>query len=363
MPYVAVAISPALSIHVEQAQEGDDVVLAFDKPEGYDHFLELSDDLSQWTFVSRFWIGDGSRESMRLSVENDRKFYRLISYPVQAEMWVTAKADTIRAEFRIFRSEAVGHPVSFHIYLPSAYPMNPGQRFPVLYWLHGSGSGIEGIPSLCDYFGNAMDEGKTPPMIVVFPNGLSHGMWCDSKDGTTPMETILVDELIPYVDATFRTIASREGRIIEGFSMGGYGAGRLGLKYTALFRAFSMMGAGPLQSDFLVDDPNLQPLPLRELLFAKVYGSDMAYYEAQSPWWLAEQHAGLLPEELSIRVIVGTGDSMLDNNRALHAHFSGLGIDHEYRELPGVGHFPLLTLQAIGLENWDFYRAVFGVQE
>lgn len=51
---------------------------------------------------------------------------------------------------------------------------------------------------------------------------------------------------------------------------------------------------------------------------------------------------------------------MLDNNRALHTHFLSLGIAHEYRELAGVGHLPLVTLQSIGPDNWDFYRAIFG---
>ncbi len=354
-------VPPVLSIRLEAAQMSEDISFSFQKPEGYDSFVQFSDDLSRWRFVSRFWAGDGRFERVAFSEEMDRRFYRLIAHPVPTESWVTAKAETDRAEYRIFHSEALGRPVSFHVYLPAVYAENTGQRFPVLYWLHGSGPGIKGIPGLCTYFGNAIDQGNIPPMIIVFPNGLQHGMWCDSKDGLLPMETLLIEDLIPYVDASFRTIASREGRIIEGFSMGGYGAGRLGLKYAGLFRAFSMMGAGPLQyPDFLVDDPNLNPLSLREMIFEKVYGSDMEYYREQSPWRLAEQMADLLPEDFSIRIMIGDEDSMLDNNRALHDHFVELGIAHQYRELPEVGHFPMRTLLAIGPDNWEFYRSVFG---
>ncbi len=354
-------VPPVLSIQLEKAQKPGDIAFSFEKPVGYDSFIQLSDDLSQWSFASRFWPGDGDREWVAFVKENDRTFYRQAAYPVTPETWVTAAANTARAEYRIFKSEAVERPVSFHVYLPAAYSTNVEKHFPVLYWLHGSGAGIEGITALCNYFGNAMDEGKTPPMIIVFPNGLANGMWCDSKDGLTPIESIVIDDLIPFVDANFRTIASREGRIIEGFSMGGYGAGRLGLKYAALFRAFSMMGAGPLQyPDFLVNDPNLNPLPLRQMIFEKVYGSDMEYYQTQSPWRLAEQEADSLPRDLSIRILIGDEDSMLDNNRALSDYFVELGIAHQYRELPGVGHQPMLTLIAIGSENWDFYRSVFG---
>jgi hypothetical protein len=87
------------------------------------------------------------------------------------------------------------------------------------------------VGPLAAYFDPAIRAGKVPPMLIVFPNGLPNGMWCDSKDGRTLMETMLVKELIPHIDVTFRTPAARDGRIIEGFSVGGYGAARLGRKY------------------------------------------------------------------------------------------------------------------------------------
>jgi enterochelin esterase-like enzyme len=357
---IARGVPPTLSIQPGTPPEANGVALSFDKPEGRDYFVEWSKDLHHWTFLHQIWIGNNSRQTVPLPIETTPRFFRLSTYPVSANEWVTTAANTTRAEYRIFWSKAAGRPVSYHIYLPPAYALAPARRFPVLYWLHGSGAGVSGVAPLCQFFGDAIDTGKIPPMIVVFANGLPNGMWCDSKDGATPMETILMDDLIPHVDDTFRTVAGRDGRIVEGFSMGGYGAGRLGLKFADRFRAFSMFGAGPLQLDFLADDPNLQPLPLREMLFAKVYGSDMDYYEAQTPWRLAEQRAGSLPDNLSIRIMVGDEDSMLDNNRALHAHFLARGIDHEYREFPGIDHSPLRTLQAIGPSNWSFYRSVFG---
>jgi len=357
---IATAVPPALSIQPGTPPEANQITLSFDKPEGCDYFVEWSNDLHHWTFLHQIWAGDNSRQTVPLPIDTAPRFFRLSAYPVSADEWVTAAAVTTRAEYRIFLSKAAGRPVSYHVYLPPAYATEPARRFPVLYWLHGSGAGISGVVPLCQFFGDAIDSGKIPPMIIVFPNGLPNGMWCDSKDGATPMETILMEDLIPHVDDAFRTVAARDGRIVEGFSMGGYGAGRLGLKFADQFRAFSMFGAGPLQLDFLVEDPNLQPLPLREMLFAKVYGSDMDYYEAQTPWRLAEQQAGSLPDNLSIRMMVGDEDSMLDNNRALHAHFLALGIGHEYRELPGIGHSPLQTLQAISPSNWAFYRSLFG---
>jgi enterochelin esterase-like enzyme len=350
---------PAVSIGPGPSPAANEVALFFDRPEGSDYFVEWSEDLLEWTFLHRMWTGNNSRETLPLKIGNAARFFRLSGHPVSTHEWVTPAANTPRADYRIFWSKAAGRPVSYHVYLPPVYATMPDWRFPVLYWLHGSGAGVTGVAPLCRFFGDAIETGKIPPMIIVFPNGLPNGMWCDSKDGATPMESILIDDLIPHVDQALRTVATRDGRMIEGFSMGGYGAGRLGLKFADHFRAFSMFGAGPLQIDFLAIDPNLQPMPLRQMLFATVYGSDMNYYEAQTPWRLAEQRADSLPLPLSIRVILGDQDSMLENNRALHARFLDLGIAHEYRELPEIGHSPLQTLLGIGPANWAFYRSVF----
>ena len=164
--------------------------------------------------------------------------------------WVTDAVAADNVEFCKFFSEAVNAEVSYHIYLPAEYYNNTSKRFPVLYWLHGSGGGLPGIPVLSSFFDSAIVSGQIPPMLVVFPNGLPSGMWCNWKDGSAPVESMLINDLIPYIDQTYRTINSAEGRIIEGFSMGGYGAARLGLKFPEMFSAFSMLGSGPLQLDF-----------------------------------------------------------------------------------------------------------------
>lgn len=273
--------------------------------------------------------------------------------------WITVAVDQPRVHHHLFYSEAVGSDVSFHIYLPDSYHSDETANFPVLYYLHGSGDGTLGIPFLSNFFNNLITSGDIDPMIVVFPNGLPDGMWCDSKDRSRPVETMLITELLPLVDEMFRTTGTREGRLIEGFSMGGYGAGRLGLKYSNLFAGFSMLGAGPLQLDFLEAGPYV-PLPKRQAIFRTVYGSDMEYFEAVSPWRIAESVAGTLPEEMKVRIVVGSLDNMLANNIALSAHFTTLGIEHQFIEVPDVGHTAPLLMQAVRSESIEFYNSVFG---
>lgn len=358
---LAADIPPALSIRLVDGPSNDALELGFDNPPGYQLFVEETEDFSNWTYLHRFWTGDGNRESLVLPRESPARFFRLSAYPTPADEWVTAAANTPFASYRLFFSEAIARPVSFHILLPAAYASEPTRRFPVIYWLHGANAGVLGVHPIGQLYTTAMNNGLMPPAIMVFANGLPHGMWCDSKNGVTPMESIVINDLVPHLDRSFRTIATRQGRLIEGFSMGGYGAGRLGMKFAEKFRGLSMMGAGALQQDFLNDENALIPLDVREAIFADVYGNDADYFTAQSPRRQAELSVSSLPPGFVIRMIVGVDDPMLTNNQSLSTHFTSLNIAHFYRELPGVGHDALQILQGVGSANWQFYRSVFGV--
>jgi len=328
---------------------------------GKEYVVETASDLSDWSLLHEMKLGDGSPTLQALPWTNDRRFFRVWELSPSNKAWVTPEAVTPLASLNLFRSPALNRPVSYHIMLPTSYATQPERRYPVIYWLHGSGGGIDGIAQLANFFSNAMTAGRMPHALVVFPNGLPNSMWCDSKDGATPVETIVIDELIPHVDRSYRTIASRAGRIVEGFSMGGHGAGRYGFKFSQTFRASSLLGAGPLQLDFLENDPDLQPIELRRALFAQVYDSDMNYYLAQHPRTWAESRAGQLPADHRIRIVVGTADTMLGNNRELRDHLIALGIPHDYIEVAGVGHSPLPTLT--GANNADFYQSVLSGAE
>jgi CubicO group peptidase (beta-lactamase class C family)/enterochelin esterase-like enzyme len=268
--------------------------------------------------------------------------------------WVTEAVSAPRLQHCTFASAAAGTNVSYHLYTPPAYDAEPERRFPVVYWLHGSGGGLPGTPSLVAHFNDAIRAGRTPPMLVVFVNGLPHGMYCDWQDGSAPVETVIIRELLPHVDASFRTVAAREWRMLEGFSMGGYGAARLGFKYPELFGAVSILGGGPLQPDF-TEAPRAGPRN-RDRILQSVFGGDLACFRGQSPWHIAETNAAALRSGLRIRQIIGDRDETLAMNRDFHAHLERLGIPHDYREVPGVGHQPNALLRALGDDDWAFYR-------
>ena len=276
--------------------------------------------------------------------------------------WVTSAVHAPRVEFRMFDSAAAKTKVSYHIYTPEIYNTEPERRFPVLYWLHGSGGGLAGIPPVAAYFDAAIRAGKIPPMLVVFPNGMASSMWCNSKDGSVPMETVVIKELLPHIDVAFRTIATREGRIMEGFSMGGYGAARLGFKYPHLFGAVSIFAGGPLDLDFAGPRATGNPAE-RERILQGTFGGDLDYYRSQNPITVVERQADAVRGKMRVRMAVGVRDNTGPLNRAYSEHLKKLNIAHTFTIVPGVGHETLALLKGLGEANWEFYRSVFGHAE
>jgi poly(3-hydroxybutyrate) depolymerase len=266
------------------------------------------------------------------------------SLPVASQSdlaWVTPEVKAPRVSLQTFDSGVAKTKVSYHIYKPAAYDSELQRQFPVVYWLHGSGGGLTGIPKVAAHFDAAIEAGKTPP-------------W---KDGSAPLETIIVKELVPHIDATYRTIATRDRRLLDGYSMGGYGAARLGFKYTDLFRAVSILGGGPLQAE-LIQTPQAGRLRAAEVL-KQVYGGDQDYFKTVSPRRLAEQNAEAIIKGSLVRHVVGDKDETFIPNRDFHEHLERLKIPHTWTVLPGVDHNPMKTLEALGDSNWAFYRAAF----
>ena len=274
---------------------------------------------------------------------------------------MTPAVNAPRVSFKTFESEAAKAKVSYHIYLPATYQREPQQRFPVVYWLHGSGGGLPGIPKVAAHFDAAIEAGKTPPCLVVFVNGMPEGMYVDWKDGTAPVETVIVKELVPLIDKSYRTVATREGRMLDGYSMGGYGSARLGFKYPELFRSISIMGGGPLQAE-LKQTPRAGRQRAAEVL-NQVYGGDQKYFVSVSPRRLAEENAETIAKGSLVRQVCGDEDETFQNNLEFHQHLEQLKIPHTWQVLKGVDHNPMKTLEALGDENWVFYRKAFGKAE
>ena len=232
-----------------------------------------------------------------------------------------------------FRSQALGRDVGYCIYLPPNYAAEPQRRFPVIYNLHGAGGNelhsFTDVKALHD----GITSGRWPPMVLVLPNGGAHTFYKDSADGKLPAETLIVRELIPHIDATYRTIAARGGRAIEGFSMGGRGATRLALKYPELFCSLHNQAGNVLRIAELFDPTKPNEYPNNYL------GNDRSRYVENDSFLLLQKNLAAIKSGLRIAVTCGTRDSgHLGTVREFHAALLAAGVDHTYLEVEGLAH-------------------------
>jgi endo-1,4-beta-xylanase len=264
------------------------------------------------------------------------------------------------ARYKTFVSKTIKAPVSYLVYLPPGYEKGKAARYPVLYYLHASGgTPRRGATEIVRRLDRAIRAGRADPLVVVFPNGLRGAtMYCDSKDGKYPVESVIVKDLVPHVDAAYRTVAGREGRAVEGFSMGGFGAAHLGFKYPELF------GVVSIQAPPLLGPELKSPLPARawSRLFPSAMGGDLAYFRANDPFALVPKNAGALRGRTVIRVVTHVeGENWLAPRcEELHRLLMRHTIAHHFLYLSDVkSHNRARVLDSMGDAGWMFFGAAF----
>ena len=131
------------------------------------------------------------------------------------------------------------------VLLPPGYHQNRTGRYPVVYALHGYSIGAEQwskeihVPQTLE---GAFAKGARE-MIVVLPDSktVHNGSMYSSSVTTGDFENYVAHDVVSYIDAHYRTIASRESRGLVGHSMGGYGASRIGMKHADVFGSLYIM--------------------------------------------------------------------------------------------------------------------------
>ncbi|CAN5315536.1 alpha/beta hydrolase-fold protein [soil metagenome] len=148
-----------------------------------------------------------------------------------------ARAEGGAVSERSVASRHLSAPLRYQLYLPVGYDAG-SQRYPVIYLLHGRGDNFKAWLKCAALLDALIAAGDIPPLIAVMPDAPSSqrgGYYVDAEPPGEPVESAFIDELLPHIDASLRTIAQRDGRVIGGYSMGGYGALRYALVYPALF--------------------------------------------------------------------------------------------------------------------------------
>jgi len=245
-----------------------------------------------------------------------------------------------------FHSESNNAEVGYAIYLPPGYDAeeNSNRRYPVVYVLHGGRPGSEAkIVRLSVPIDRHIRSGDVPEMIYVFPNGgrLSHYDHGESKGEQAFLE------LIEHVDRTYRTVANRNGRAVEGFSQGGRGTGRYMFKHADLFCSAAPMGGGHQHEKRISESDGVESK------------SVTITPATNNTWDLARQFAGSEHPDLQILIAVGDRDFNHEANIAWHEHLDALGIDNRFIVVPGAKHSAMEVYEKIGPTIMKFHANRF----
>lgn len=295
-----------------------------------------------------------------------------------------------------FSSEALrGNPLGdphvreIPVYLPPSHGTGT-RRYPVIYWLHGFTSiGLSGVnrfmwvPSLPELMDRIIAEGA-PEAILVMPDGATRygGSQYLNSPATGRYEDYIIHELVPYIDHTYRTLASRDHRGVDGKSSGGYGALVLAMRHPEVFggvashsgdmyfescyKPFFWKGLNEIRkhggpAEFL---PAFQAMPKKAheavdammmlVAMAMAYSAnsdgsydlplDLATGEIRPAVWarwlewdpvyMVERYADGLRRMKLVYFECGTKDewNLLYGARILHQRMETLGIPHEFQE-------------------------------
>jgi enterochelin esterase-like enzyme len=245
------------------------------------------------------------------------------------DMWVTAPVPELPTgvTHHTFRSDSMQRDVGYCIYLPPGYTADKERRYPVIYHLHGAG----GNETRSIYSASVLNEGilagKLPEIIMVFPNGGRSTMYQDSGDGRFMAETMMIKELIPHIDQTYRTIADRKARCIEGFSMGGRGSTNLAMKYPQMFGSLFNQSGNVYHVSESANLPNAY------------LGDDPQRLKDNDAFLNLTKNIDYIKANMRIQVACGTADDgHLKTVREYHAALTAAGMPHSYFEVEGLDH-------------------------
>ncbi len=254
---------------------------------------------------------------------------------------------TGRLQYFRFATNEIEWDPAVNVLLPDGYHTS-GKRYPVLYLLHGGQQDFRHFHMR----ENIVNLTAGREIIVVMPDGGAAGWYCNPVStfvGPRNWENFHMNQLVPWIEANFRTFAEYDGRAVAGFSMGGFGALKYAAKYFGHFCSVSShSGPASLRRDghLVAHWANLSSAAV-ELGGGTIYGApsfDQARVTADNPMErIPSFHhkrvfliAGTSPEPVNWWDVINE-TQVLAGQREFRAALSQAGIPHEGLEERG-GH-------------------------
>jgi endo-1,4-beta-xylanase len=255
-------------------------------------------------------------------------------------------------EHHTFHSDSMNVDVGYNIYLPPGYAESGDRKYPVIFWLHGFTCHESNDQFPAAQLDQAIRDGKIPPLLFCYGNGGSRAFYSDSSDGKILSETMIIKEYIPYIERSWRGMGTREGRALQGMSMGGHGALKLAFTYPEMFSSVVAYAGGFLDEDEM---ERRHPDVVQQM-----FGGDKGKFTPNMPATIVRKNLDRIRGKLPVKMVVGTKDFLLEHNRRIHALLGELGVDHEYAEVDGINHnLPGLANEK-GVETLEFAAKAFG---
>jgi enterochelin esterase-like enzyme len=264
------------------------------------------------------------------------------------------------------------------VFLPPGYATATTRRYPVVYALHGYSIGaaqwsqeIHAPQTIEGAFALGAQE-----MIVVLPDSktVHNGSMYSSSVTTGDFERFISHDVVAYIDAHYRTIASRTSRGLVGHSMGGYGASRIGMKHADVFGSLYIMspcclsarGGGPANPDRdkaleavktpadsaalpfglraqLASAAAWSPNPKKPPLYLDLPSENgavrpdvIAKWAANAPLAFVDQYIGNLRQYRAISIDVGDQDGLRVDAGKLHDALDSYGIANSFEVYRGT---------------------------
>jgi enterochelin esterase-like enzyme len=274
-----------------------------------------------------------------------------------APVWVWRNPQTpAGTQLKTFKSATLkGEEVSYLFWPPPGYDaQDTAKRYPVAYFLHGGGGNYTHIPeAFLPQAAEAIKAGTLPPFLGIVVNGLPSSFFVDSQDGKSPVDSIVIQDLLPHVDATYPTSGVR---LIEGFSMGGRGATYFAFKYPDKFRGLADFSGAIHDWGFFS----------RMQVVAQLFPDEMAFEKAW-PFTLVRRNTAAIQSNFPAGIFIAVGDkdtgrgNTYEWNVKLHNTLDELKIANELCVVKDVRHsYQLLAADPeLAKRHLAYYAAVF----
>ena len=235
-----------------------------------------------------------------------------------SQPWELAEVPHGEIHNHFYRSVVVGDHRNYFVYTPPGYNPHGGEKYPVLYLLHGfsdDASAWTAVGRANVILDNLIAQRKAKPMLVVMPLGYGEPKVLEPHSGVFHDSAItqrnfdrfreaLLTEVIPRVEAEYEVEKNRESRAIAGLSMGGSESLLTGLNNLDKFAWVGAFSSGGINEEF----------------------------EKEFPGFDAKAN----PQLKLLWIACGTEDHLIEINRKLRAWLASVGVKHEDVETPGM---------------------------